>query len=331
MTHVPDADTVLDLYRQMRRIRRFEETASELLAAGRIPGFIHLSIGQEAVAVGVCDALTDDDHIASTHRGHGHCIAKGGRLDRMMAELFGKPDGYCRGRSGSMHIADPSIGILGANAIVAGGLPMTVGAALSSQIQGDGRVAVAFFGEGAVAEGVFHECLNLAALWRLPVVFVCENNQYAELTHVSLHLAAKQVVDFAAGYQVPAVQVDGNDVLAVRDAAADAVARARAGQGPTLLECATYRWRGHFEGDPERYRDRAEVEQWQERDPLVLLRSHAHDGLDVADAQFADVDAEVDAEVEVAVAWAGALPDPELDLLTADVYHDLVAAPPGGR
>lgn len=317
-----DRAQALDLYRTMVRIRRFEETAGDLLAANRVPGFIHLSIGQEAVAVGVCSTLTDQDHIASTHRGHGHCIAKGGKVDRMMAELFGKPEGYCRGRSGSMHIADPDVGILGANAIVAGGLPMAVGAALSAQVRQDRSVAVAFFGEGAVAEGIFHECLNLSALWKLPMIFVCENNQYAELSHVSKHLSARHVADFGAAYGVPAETVDGNDVLAVRDSAAAAVERARSGEGPSLLEFETYRWRGHFEGDQQAYRTVEEVESWQRRDPIVQLRRVLEDQIGVQESELNAVHDEVDHEVRQSVEWAEGLADPELSILVEDIFRD---------
>lgn len=199
-SNVLDADLARALYTCMSRIRQFEETAGRLLADGQLPGFLHLSIGQEAIAAGVCSALSISDHITTTHRGHGHCIAKGGSLGRMMAELFGKAEGYCRGRSGSMHIADPAVGILGANAIVGGGLAMALGAAFSAQCRGSTSVALAFFGEGAAAEGVFHECLNLAALWKLPIIFVCENNGYAEMTPASVHLSARRVADFGAAY-----------------------------------------------------------------------------------------------------------------------------------
>lgn len=321
----------LQLYRSMLTIRQFEEAAGTLLAAGRVPGFIHLSIGQEAVAVGVCSQLTERDHITSTHRGHGHCIAKGGQLNRMMAELFGKAEGYCRGRSGSMHIADPAVGILGANAIVGGGIAMAVGAALSAQLRRDGTVAVTFFGEGAVAEGVFHESLNLAALWQLPAVFVCENNQYAEMTHVSAHLSSSRVADFGAPYGVSASTWDGNDVLQVRDATAKAIDRARAGEGPTLLEFETYRWRGHFEGDQQAYRSAEEVADWKRKDPLRRLSAHMCERLDVSDHALSRLREEVEREIAEAIAWAEGLPDPEPSLLTEDVYRSLRYKPGDAR
>lgn len=315
-----DRDEALRLYRSMLCIRRFEEKAGELMAANQVPGFIHLSIGQEAVAVGVCDPLRDDDCITSTHRGHGHCIAKGGQVRRMMAELLGRPDGYCRGRSGSMHIADPTVGILGANAIVAGGLPMAVGAALSAQVRRSGSVAVAFLGEGAVAEGVFHECLNLAALWKLPVLFVCENNQYAELSHVSKHLSAASVAAFGAAYGVPSTTCDGNDVQIVRKATADAVERARAGGGPALLEFQTYRWRGHFEGDQQTYRSLEEVEAWKRRDPLVRLRRVLEEEMQVSTAELTSLHDAIVRDIDEAVSWARELPEPDASVLVQDVY-----------
>jgi TPP-dependent pyruvate/acetoin dehydrogenase alpha subunit len=309
------ADQALDLYRVMATIRVFETTAGSLFAAGELPGFIHLSSGQEAVAAGVCSVLRRDDALTTTHRGHGHCIAKGGKVFGMLAELYGRAEGYGKGRSGSMHIADSSAGILGANAIVGGGLPMALGAAWSAQVRGEDRVAVAFFGDGAVAEGVFHETLNLAALWRLPLVLVCENNRVAEMTPSSVHLATTRVADFAGPYAIPGVTVDGNDVLVVRDAAATAVARARAGEGPTLLECETHRIRGHFEGDPLRYRSAEETAAWAARDPLVLFRARLAE-LGVPSARVEAVDTEVAAEVrDAAAAAAAAAPAPVSSLL----------------
>jgi len=311
---------LIDLLRVMLAIRHFEVKAGSLFAAGQLPGFIHLSIGQEAVAAGVSSTLRVDDYITTTHRGHGHCIAKGGGILPMMAELYGAADGYLKGRSGSMHIADPSTGILGANAIVGAGIPMAVGAAFSAAARGEDRVAVAFFGEGAVAQGVFHESMNLAALWKLPMVFVCENNQYAELSHVSVHLAAKHVFDFAAPYGIHAEQVDGNDVLAVRGAAARAVARARAGKGPTLIECLTYRWRGHFEGDPQRYRSKNELAQWQGRDPILLARALLLDQ-GVAESELDALEDSVLDDVEEAAHVAATLAPARADSIMEDVYR----------
>lgn len=315
-----DHDNALEMYRSMLRIRRFEETVGDLMAANQVPGFVHLSIGQEAVSVGVCAQLNDEDYITSTHRGHGHCIAKGGHLWRMMAELFGKPAGYCRGRSGSMHIADPTIGILGANAIVGGGFAIAVGAALSAQMRHSASVAVAFFGEGAAGEGVFHECLNLAALWKLPVVFVCENNQYAELSHVSKHLSAGGVAAIGTPHGIPSGTYDGNDVLKVRSVAAEAIDRARAGGGPSLLEFNTYRWRGHFEGDQQTYRDAGEVEDWKRQDPIARLRRILEGDLGISVVELNALHEAVDRDVSEALTSARRSPDADPSLLTQDVY-----------
>lgn len=309
------------LFQTMAEIRELETAASRLMAKGALPGFLHLSIGQEAVAAGVCDVLDDSDFITSTHRGHGHCIAKGGRLEAIMAELYGRRGGYCAGRSGSMHIADPALGILGANAIVGAGIPIAVGAGFSASTRGSGQVAVAFFGEGAVGEGVFHESLNLAALWDLPVVFVCENNGYAEMTPVSVHLAASQVADFATPYGIAGMRVDGNDVLAVRAAAQEAVTRARSGGGPTLLECITYRWHGHYEGDPQRYRDKEEVAAWRERDPLARLAETVAGDVALA-AELDEIVAAARAKVDAAARWAEADALPETSSVGEDVYSD---------
>ncbi len=310
-------ETHLALYRTMVAIRGFESATARFLTTGLIGGGIHLSLGQEAVAAGVCHALRDDDMITTTHRGHGHCLAKGADPERMFAELFGRLEGYCKGKAGSMHIADPRKGILGATAIVGGGLPMALGAAFSAQLRGTDQVAVAFFGEGAVAQGIFHESLNLAALWRLPVVFVCENNQYAELTHVSVHLAAP-VDRLAAAHGIPGLQVDGNDVESVVGAALDCVARARGGEGPALLECETYRFSGHYVGDPERYRTSEEVESWRARDPLVLLRSQL--AQTYGEEALAAIDREIEAELEAAAERALASPEAGAEVLLEDVY-----------
>lgn len=314
-------ETAFDLYRTMVTIREFETAASKLMAKGRLPGFIHLSIGQEAVAVGVCSILRHDDYLASTHRGHGHCIAKGGDVRPMMAELFGRHDGYCKGRAGSMHIADPGLGILGANAIVGGGIPMAVGAAYSALVRGTDQVAVAFFGEGAVAEGTFHESLNLASVWNLPAIFVCENNLYAEHTHISAHLKKEEVSDFANSYGIAGMSVNGNDVLAVRNATSEAADRARSGRGPTLLECKTYRWHGHFEGDQQSYRAIEEVDEWKERDPLKSFKSRLLDEGSATADDLETIEREAEMEVVAAVeASEGGEPPSEASLLE-DVYR----------
>jgi TPP-dependent pyruvate/acetoin dehydrogenase alpha subunit len=259
----------LDLYRTMVTIRRFETMAGELFAAGRIPGFIHLSIGQEASAVGVCSCLRADDYLTTTHRGHGHMIAKGADLKKMAAELFGKKTGYCRGKGGSMHIADFSIGILGANGVVAGGLPIIAGAGFSIKMRKTDQAAVCFFGDGAANRGPVHEVMNMASVWKLPIVFVIENNQYASTTAQQDACSIDDICIRAAGYDMPGVTVDGNDVLQVRQAALQAVARARKGEGPSLIENKTYRIKGHFEGDPQKYRTGEEIKGWQsQKDPI---------------------------------------------------------------
>lgn len=310
----------LNLYDTMVTIREFETLASKLMANGRLPGFIHLSIGQEAVAAGVCSVLRRDDYLASTHRGHGHCIAKGGEVPRMMAELFGRRDGYGKGRVGSMHIADPDLGILGANAIVGGGIPMAVGAAYSSLARGSDQAAVSFFGEGAMAEGAFHESVNLAAVWGLPIVFVCENNLYAEHTHVSVHLKSEDISSFAAPYGISGVSVDGNDALAVQEAASQAVTRARAGDGPTLLECKTYRWHGHFEGDPQHYRTEEEVDEWKLRDPLKSLRERLLGDGSAGEEELAALEQRIEKLVQEAADSAESSEVPQDSSLTEDVY-----------
>ena len=264
-----DKKTLLQMYRTMVTIRQFETMAGEYFAAGQIPGFIHLSIGQEGSSTGVCSCLRPDDYVATTHRGHGHMIAKGADLKRMVAELFGKATGYCKGKGGSMHIADFSIGILGANGVVAGGLPLMAGAGLSIKMRKTDQVGVVFFGDGASNRGPVHEAMNMAAIWKLPVLFVVENNGWASTTPQSSACALGDLCQRAAGYNMPGYSVDGNDVLAVRATTLKAVADARKGEGPSMIENKTYRIRGHFEGDPQKYRDQAEVLTWQEKnDPI---------------------------------------------------------------
>lgn len=299
------------MYASMLRVRRFEERARELYAAGRIPGFIHLSIGQEAVAVGVCAPLRREDYLFSTHRGHGHLIAKGGSLRGLMAELYGKATGCCRGKGGSMHIADLSVGYLGANGVLTSGCVMAPGAGLSIQMRGGDEVVVALFGDGAANRGPFHEGVNLAALWRVPVVFVCENNFWASTTAHELSTAGGSVAARAAGYGIPGVAVDGNDPLAVHAAMQAAVARARAGEGPSLIEARTARLLGHFEGDPQAYRSKAETEAARRADPLERFRAHLERAGLLEGAQAARIARAVDAEVQDAVAFAESSPLPE--------------------
>lgn len=303
-------------YRAMLRIRRFEERCVELYSAQHIRGFMHLGIGQEAVAVGVIDALRPDDRVVGTYRDHAHALAKGVPMDRVMAEMFGMSEGCSGGRGGSMHLFDVEHGLFGGNAIVAGGLPLAVGLALGDQMRHRDLVTVCFFGDGAMAEGEFHESINLAALWQLPVLFVCENNLYAMGTALAVSHASTDLAGRAATYGVVAGSVDGMDVTAVSDAAAVAVAAIRGGGGPQFLEAHTYRLRAHSMYDPERYRTRDEVALWRERDPLPRYRRHLESlgTLDTAtiDALDVDVDAEVDAAVEFA---RSGTPEPVEDLL----------------
>ena len=300
------ASTLLDLYAVMALIRAFETRVSELYRANEIPGFVHTSLGQEAVAVGICAALRDEDYMATTHRGHGHCLAKGADLDGMMAELFAKQTGLCHGKGGSMHVADPARGILGANAIVGASVPLAVGAGLSSKLRKQGRVAVAFFGEGAVNQGAFHEAVNLAAIWSLPVLFVCENNVYAEFSDSRLMSRVPSVAERARSYGIDAALVDGNDVAAVHEVALAAVTTCRDGGGPALVEAETYRWQGHYEGDAQPYKPAEESEAWRKRDPLVLTRERLGDETEQIDARARE---QVDQAVERA--RAAAAPEPE--------------------
>jgi TPP-dependent pyruvate/acetoin dehydrogenase alpha subunit len=310
MTQV-DHSSMLRLLERMYLIRCFEEALRDKFAEKQIPGFIHLSIGQEAVAAGLSEALGLEDALYVTHRGHGHVIAKGADLKRVACEIFGRADGYCRGRGGSMHIAAFDVGVLGANGIVGAGLPQAVGAAYAVQTLGQHRVVVVVFGDGAVNEGVFHESLNMASLWRLPVIFLCENNHYAEFTPASVHSVVERVSDRAAAYQMPGCQVDGLDPLAVQAVVADAVARARAGEGPTLVECLTQRQRGHYEGDPQRYRPGEEVSAMLARDPLELFKRRMLEqgsSIEALEAMEASARSRVQAAIEDAM--RSPFPDP---------------------
>jgi TPP-dependent pyruvate/acetoin dehydrogenase alpha subunit len=317
----PDLKRWLEAYRQMVKIRRFEERVNELYRGAKMPGLAHLYIGEEAVAVGICTALRRDDYITSTHRGHGHCLAKGAQVDRMFAELLGKEAGYCRGKGGSMHIADHENGNLGANAIVGGSTGIATGAAMSAKCRGTDQVAVCFFGEGALGQGVLYEVMNMAALWKLPVIYACENNLYNEYTHYS-ETTSGELLARAQAFGIEAEQVDGQDVRAVYEAAARAVERARRGGGPGFLALDTYRFHGHHVGDVDRayYRTKDEEEQWQrERDPIALLRAWLLEhgvGAETLEAAEVEVAEEVDAGVEFAL--EAPFPDPsEVD---EDVY-----------
>lgn len=303
----------------MLLIRAFEERAEELYALGRVHGTMHLSIGQEAVAVGVCAALRPDDYILSTHRGHGHCLAKGADPRLMMAEFLGKETGYCRGRGGSMHIADVRSGNLGANGIVAGGLPVATGVGLSIRIRKSSQVCVAFFGDGAANAGAFHESLNLAAIWDLPVVFVAENNQYAMSMPVRKAMRIERISDRAAAYGIPGETVDGTDVLAVHGAARRAADHARS-RGPALLECVAYRYKGHSRSDRQRYRTREEVDAWRQRDPIVQFRSRLITRGVLSEQDAGGLEAEARAAIEEAVQFAEQSPEPDPATVVDSVY-----------
>jgi acetoin:2,6-dichlorophenolindophenol oxidoreductase subunit alpha len=282
-----DPDDARRTLETMWTARRFEEAVDQLFARGLMHGTMHLSIGQEASATGTCLALHDDDLITSTHRGHSHCIAKGADLVRMMAELLAKDSGYCRGRGGSMHIADVATGNLGANGIVGGGIPIAVGAALAQQLSGSGKVVVSFFGDGAANEGAFHEAVNLAAVWSLPVIFVCENNHYGMSMAADEAFAIENIATRARGYGIPGVTVDGNDVQEVHDAVLVAAERARSGRGPTLVENVTYRWKGHSKSDKNLYRTREEIASWQARDPITRFEDAVRAAGTLTDDQIA--------------------------------------------
>ena len=312
------ADTLRSLHRTMLTIRLFEQRVAREFRTGEIPGFVHMYIGEEAVAAGVCANLRDDDYVTSTHRGHGHCIAKGCELDAMMAEIYGREDGLCKGRGGSMHIADFSRGMLGANAIVGGGIALATGAGLAATVRGTDQVAVAFFGDGAANQGVLHESLNLAAIWRLPVVYVCENNGFAESTPAAYATSVADVASRAASYGIPGVVADGADVLDVYEAARDAVARARAGDGPTLLEVKTYRFVGHYEGDPDRYRDDDERRATREHDAIAALCGR----LDATEDELEAIRTEIETAVSQAVEFARASPLPDPAGLERYVYPE---------
>ena len=313
-----DPTTARRTLEAMWRIRRFEEAVDDLFARGLMHGTMHLSIGQEASATGTCFALRDDDAITSTHRGHGHCIAKGADLERMMAELLAKETGYCRGRGGSMHIADAATGNLGANGIVAGGIPIAAGAGLAYQLQGIDRVVVSFFGDGATNEGAFHEAVNLASIWKLPVVFVCENNKYGMSFSTEKSMAVETIAERATAYGIPGVTVDGNDVEAVHEAVTTAVDRARSGGGPTLVDALTYRWKGHSKSDKNLYRTREEIAEWRDKDPIGRFETLVVDRgvLDAAGVEEVRTSATNDVRDAARRANAAADADPD-DLLDA--------------
>jgi len=319
-----DTPPLARMLRTMVLIREFDERAIQLRVAGKIYGAVHPYVGQEAVAVGVCSTLTTRDRVTSTHRGHGHCIAKGADIRRMMAELFGRVDGYCKGKGGSMHIADFAVGMLGANGIVGGGLPIACGAALAAQLEGQGNVTVCFFGDGAAAEGEFHEALNIASVWKLPIVFVCENNQYAANNAVSVQHPRVDIAAHAGAYHMPGVIADGNDVLEVHARTGDAVARARRGEGPSLLECKTYRW--HFHAmratPPPETRPADEIASWKARDPIARFEQHVLSAGLLSAAEIAAMRERVTADLDDAVAFADASPFPDPKDLLVDMFAE---------
>lgn len=311
----------LEMLYLMKKIREFEENVESLFLNNMIPGFVHLYIGQEAIAVGTCFALNQDDYIVSTHRGHGHLIAKGGELNRMMAELFAKKDGYCKGKGGSMHIADTDLGILGANGIVGAGLTIAPGAALSALIRDSKQVVACFFGDGASNRGSFHEALNISALFNLPIVFVCENNKFGMGTCYHRHTKVEKISDRAAGYNMPGLTVDGNDVLAVYDAITNAVDRARNNEGPTLVECETYRIKGHFVGDDAlHYRDCNEVDEWKEKCPIKKLEISLLEAGDIDKSELDKMKTKIKGEITEAIEFAKMSPFPSADEACEDVY-----------
>jgi pyruvate dehydrogenase E1 component alpha subunit len=315
-----EKEKLLGMYTKMVEIRNFEEKVFELYGRNLVPGTIHLYAGEEAVAVGVCSNLRKDDYITSTHRGHGHCIAKGAQLKKIMAEILGKKTGYCKGKGGSMHIADFSIGMLGATAVVGAGIPIAVGAGLSVKLRGTDQAVACFFGDGASNQGTFHEGINMTSIWKLPVIFVCENNLYAMGTRQSRVMAIESIADRAVAYGIPGVAIDGNDVIAVYRTAREAVERARKGEGATLIECRTYRHKGHSRIDPARYRPNEEVEEWLRRDPIKgfkekLLQTHI-----LTEAEMALAEKQALARVEEAVKFAMESSHPAPGEALEDVY-----------
>ncbi len=316
------AEKHVELLRTMIRIRTFEERVRDLFAAGQLPGFVHLSIGQEAVAAGACLALRPEDYVLSTHRGHGHMVAKGADTRRMMAELYAKRTGSCKGKGGSMHIADASVGVLGANGVVAGGLSVAAGVGLSIRQRRSGQVCLCFFGDGAANRGPFHESLNLAAIWKLPVIFLCENNGWASSTPHRYASAIRDIADRGAGYGLRGVRVDGMDALEVYAAVSRAADAARAGGGPALIEAKVVRWQGHYEGDPQGYRDKAEITEGRARDPIARLRAKLLAEKILGPEQVAEIERAALAEMEAAVAFAESSPLPAPAEALEDLFFE---------
>lgn len=317
---------LLDLYTTMQKIRKFEQRAVKSFAEGILRGDVHIYIGEEAIATGVCANLTKDDYITSTHRGHGHIIAKGADLKLMLAELYGRETGYCKGKGGSMHIADTSLGILGSNGIVGGGFNLACGAAFTAKAKKTNAVCVCFFGDGATAEGSSHEAMNIASLWKLPVVFVNENNLYGISCNITKGLPIKDTATRALAYDMPSASIDGNDVLLVYETTKAAVERARKGEGPTFIECKTYRWRGHFEGDPDVYRPKEEVKLWKskEKDPVARFEKHLTENCAVTEDELKKIRDSIDEEIVKANEFALNSPRPDKSSACTDVYTDIV-------
>jgi acetoin:2,6-dichlorophenolindophenol oxidoreductase subunit alpha len=317
-----DRDRLIKIYVTMNKIRKFEEKALSLFENNKLRGSLHLYIGQEAIASTVCSLLRDEDYITSTHRGHGHCIAKGAELGRAMAELMGKATGYCKGRGGSMHIADLEKGNMGANAIVGGGIPIAVGGALAAHLKGTDQVAAAFFGDGASNQGTFHEGINLASVWKLPVIFICENNGFGISVPVRESTSVKDISSRAAAYNIPGYTVDGNDVFAIDEAVAEAIRRAKANEGPTLIECKTYRWTGHWTGDPQVYRTKDEVDEWKKKCPIKRLRKYLIENDLLTEKETEEIENDVWRQVEDATEFALNSPEPDPAFVLEDVFFE---------
>jgi pyruvate dehydrogenase E1 component alpha subunit len=317
-----EKERLVSIYKTMNDIRRFELKAVAFFEENKLRGSVHLYVGEEAIAATVCSLLRDCDYITSTHRGHGHCIAKGAELGKSMAELMGKVTGYCKGRSGSMHIADFSKGNLGANAIVGGGIGIAVGAALAIHFKGTDQVAVTFFGDGASNQGVCHEAMNLASLWKLPVIFVCENNGFGISVPLRESTSVEDISKRAVGYGMPGYTVDGNDVFAIDEAMQKALKRAKAGEGPTLIECKTYRWLGHWTGDPQVYRTREEVEAWKRKCPIARLRDYLTQHRILFETELERIERESQEAVEAAAQFALESPEPDPATVLEDVFYE---------
>ena len=317
----PDRKVLLEMYRKMMEIRLFEEKTMELAGRDLITGYLHPYLGEEAIAVGACFALEKDDYITSTHRGHGHCLAKGANPGRMMAELMAKETGYCKGRGGSMHIFSMAEGILGANGIVGGGIPIATGAALGSRVKRDSRVTICFFGEGAVNNGVFHESLNLASVWKLPVIFLCENNLYANSTPNKQASAVENVADRAGAYNMSRLIIDGNDVLEVYGTVKKAIDLARQGNGPSLIEALTYRWTGHHMNDPGAYRPNDEVEKWKRKEPIARFRKWLIIEEIVTEKELKKVTGEIEETIEKAAQYGIDSPEPSNETFLMNIKN----------